>query len=115
MESECGQVGQSSGMTREVVMLWSQSRSGARGHVGAKGGITHKEARAFRKTTIDADREGVSGQVVDPANLDWNLLLADLRKLSAIVENEEEENTVYEKPAAPTVRQKQPASNHSRL
>jgi len=28
--------------------------------------------------------------VVDPANLDWNLLLADLRKLSAIVENEGE-------------------------
>src|SRR5450830_949671 len=27
---------------------------------------------------------------VDPANLDWNLLLADLRKLSAIVENEGE-------------------------
>jgi hypothetical protein len=52
--------------------------------------------------------------MVDPANLDWNLLLADLRKLSAIVENEEEENTVYEKPAA-TVRQKQPVSNHSRL
>jgi hypothetical protein len=52
--------------------------------------------------------------MVDAANLDWNLLLADLRKLSAIVENEEE-NTAYEKPAAPTVRQKQPVSNHSRL
>jgi hypothetical protein len=53
--------------------------------------------------------------VVDPANLDWNLPLADLRKLSAIVENEEEENTAYEKPAAPTVRQKQPVRSHSRL
>jgi hypothetical protein len=53
--------------------------------------------------------------MVDPANLDWNLLLGDLRKLSAIVENEEEENTAYGKPAAPTVRQKQPMSNHSRL
>jgi hypothetical protein len=31
--------------------------------------------------------------VVGPANLERNLLLADLRKLSAIVENEEEENT----------------------
>jgi len=56
-----------------------------------------------------------SAYMVDPANLDWNLLLADLRKLSAIVENEEEENTAYEKPAAPAVRQKQPVSNHSRL
>lgn len=56
-----------------------------------------------------------NAKVVDPANLDWNLLLADLRKLSAIVENEEGENTAYEKPAAPTVRQKQPESNHSRL
>jgi hypothetical protein len=53
--------------------------------------------------------------MVDPANLDWNLLLADLRRLSAIAENEEEENTAYEKPAAPTVRQKQLLSNHSRL
>jgi hypothetical protein len=53
--------------------------------------------------------------MVDPANLDWNLLLADLKKLSAVVENEEEENTAYEKPAAPTVRRKQPVSNHSRL
>jgi hypothetical protein len=53
--------------------------------------------------------------VVDPANLDWNLPLADVRKLSAIVENEEEENIAYEKPAAPTMRQKQPVSNHSRL
>jgi hypothetical protein len=57
----------------------------------------------------------LSVYVVDPANLDWNLLLADLRKLSAIVENEEEENTAYEKPAAPAVRQKQPVSNNSRL
>lgn len=53
--------------------------------------------------------------MVDPANSDWNLLLVDLRKLSAIVENEEEENTAYERPAAPTVRQKQPESNHPRL
>ncbi|MCE5193525.1 hypothetical protein LLF88_06300 [bacterium] len=53
--------------------------------------------------------------MVDPATLDWNLLLADLKKLSVIVENEEEENTTDEKPAAPTVRQKQPLSNHSRL
>jgi hypothetical protein len=53
--------------------------------------------------------------MVDPANLDWNLLLADLRKLSTIVGNEEEENTAYEKPAAPTARQTQPVSNHSRL
>jgi hypothetical protein len=56
-----------------------------------------------------------SAYMVDPANLDWNLLLADLRRLSAIAENEEEENTAYEKPAAPTVRQKQLLSNHSRL
>ncbi len=56
-----------------------------------------------------------SAYMVDPASLDWNLLLADLRKLSVIVENEEEENTADEKPAAPTVRQKQPVSNHSRL
>jgi hypothetical protein len=53
--------------------------------------------------------------MVDPANLDWNLLLADLRNLSTIVENEEEENTAYEKPAAPTARQTQPVSNHSTL
>jgi len=53
--------------------------------------------------------------MVDPATLDWNLLLADLRKLSAIVENEEEESTGYGKSAAPTVRQKQTLSNHSRL
>jgi transcription elongation factor Elf1 len=53
--------------------------------------------------------------MVDPANLDWNLLIADLRKLSTIVENKEEENTAYEKAAAPTVRQKRPVSNHSRL
>jgi hypothetical protein len=65
--------------------------------------------------TVPRVLQSQSETVVDPVNLDRNLLLADLRKLSAIVENEEEENTAYEKPAAPTVRQKQPVSNHSRL
>ena len=73
------------------------------------GGCVDPEGSPEARTRDDTD------SVVDPANLDWNLLLADLRKLSTIVENKEEENTAYEKAAAPTVRQKQPVSNHSRL
>jgi len=48
-----------------------------------------------------------SAYVVDPANLDWNLLLADLRKLSVMAENRLEESSDNENPAASISRQKQ--------
>jgi hypothetical protein len=45
--------------------------------------------------------------MVDEADLDWNLLLADLRKLSVMAENRLEESSDNENPAASISRQKQ--------
>jgi hypothetical protein len=53
--------------------------------------------------------------MVGQADLDWNLLLGDLSKLSVIVENHEEEISGREEPAAPILRQKHVGSNRRTL